>query len=98
MKRDRFLEALRGNSHQNVNLYVTGGGQNSAFTAGMLAAIAAEGWTDKFHYYIGQSSGSFSLMFFLGDATYEGASGYWRALPKAFGSRRLINPWRLFNP
>lgn len=98
MKQKRFLDALRGDSGQKINLYVTGGGQNSAFTAGMLAAIATEGWTDKFQYYIGQSSGSFSLMFFLSEETYQGASGYWRALPKAFNNRRLVNPWHLFNP
>lgn len=98
MKEKKFLDALQGNSDQKVNLYVTGGGQDSAFTAGMLAAIAVEGWTDRFHHYIGQSSGSFSLMFFLGGATHEGASGYWRALPKAFNSRQLVNPWRLFDP
>lgn len=98
MKEKRFLNALQGDSDQKINLYVTGGGQNSAFTAGMLAAIANEGWTDKFHRYIGQSSGSFSLMFFLGGATDEGASGYWRALPNAFNTRQLVNPWRLFNP
>jgi len=98
MKQEKFLDALRGTTGQKVNLYVTGGGQNSAFTAGMLAAIAREGWTDKFNRYIGQSSGSFSLMFLLGGATREGASGYWRALPKAFNDRQLVNPWRLFNP
>src|SRR5580693_1960716 len=98
MKREKFLDALTGNSDQKVNLYVTGGGQNSAFTAGMLAAIAVEGWTDRFHRYIGQSSGSFSLMFLLGYATHDGASGYWRALPKAYNSRQLVNPWRLLDP
>mgnify|MGYP001579036997 CR=1 FL=1 len=98
MKRDRFLDALAGASDRKIILYVTGGAQDSAFTAGMLAAIAAEGWTDKFHRYIGQSSGSFSLMFFLAGETREGASGYWRALTKAFNGKQLVNPWRLFNP
>jgi hypothetical protein len=98
MKEKKFLDALQGHSDQKVNLYVTGGGQNSAFTAGMLAAIAALGWTDRFHRYVGQSSGSFSLMFLLGYATHDGASGYWRALPKAYSSRQLVNPWRLLDP
>jgi hypothetical protein len=98
MKREKFLEALGDSSDKKINLYVTGGGQNSACTAGMLEAIALEGWTDRFHRYIGQSSGSFSIMYLLGGATHEGAAGYWRALPKAFKNRRFINPWNLFNP
>lgn len=97
-KREKFLDALQGNASQKINLYVSGGSKNAAFTAGMLSAIAALGWTDRFDRYIGESSGSFSIMYFLGGEAQKGAAGFWRTLPEEFNSGRLVNPWRLFNP
>lgn len=99
MKQKKFLDVLTGRDNTTkLNLYVTGGGYNSAFTAGMLSAIDVEGWTDEPHRFIGQSSGSFSLMYLLSGDTLRGAVGYWGTLPELLRGDEFINPWNLLNP
>ncbi len=81
---------------QTSALYVAGGGVHSAKTAGMLAAIDCHGLTDSFDYYIGQSAGSFSLMFLLSGMAVEGSQGYWTYLAQSIKEGKIVSWKHLF--